>query len=249
MKKYNFFKFVNKLMRKKPINFIQKSASPATNPRIPASWRNSKGFDCKIISPDSKCLCDHRYKDHNNSDFSTFHVHCNQKKCSCPQFFYLPSFISHDLSCFCDHSYKFHDPISHKCTKGNCGGCDKKGFNSAYICQCGERFNQHSTIFEGKLISNAIEFEGEFPEKYEGNYEDSVDIEDYERNIRKNGKLKDFNDKLLLEQRINNEEIADELYRERLMKKIGSFNEEMPEVSALSLYRTPHSYIRYNFKI
>ena len=245
-------------MIKKPINFTQKPANSSTNPRISASWRNSKGIDCKIITPDSKCLCDHRYKDHNNTDFSTFHVHCKQKKCSCPQFFYIPSFNSPDFSCFCDHSYKFHDPISHKCTKGNCGGCDKKGFNSAYICACGERFNQHFTIFEGDLQrksrENIDEFDYKNREGKSGKFDDFASLEnedtfeDYERNKRKNGKLKDFNEKLVDEQRINNEEIDEELYRERIMKKIGDFGDEEPEISALSLYRAPHSYIRYNFK-
>lgn len=41
-----------------------------------ASWRNSKGFDCKMIGPETKCFCNHKFKDHNYLDVSKKSIHC-----------------------------------------------------------------------------------------------------------------------------------------------------------------------------
>ena len=127
-------------MLRKPLDISKPASEPSTNKqRLYSCWRNVKGIDCKMIGPETKCLCDHRYKEHNHSDLVSFHIHCKQKKCKCPQFFYIPTYGSYDFKCLCKHSYKFHDPISHRCLKGNCGGCNK-GFNSAWTCACGCRY-------------------------------------------------------------------------------------------------------------
>jgi hypothetical protein len=30
--------------------------------RLYVSWRNTKGIDCKMVGPETKCFCNHRFK-------------------------------------------------------------------------------------------------------------------------------------------------------------------------------------------
>ena len=34
--------------------------------RYVIKYTNNKGVDCKMIGPETKCFCDHRYKEHNH---------------------------------------------------------------------------------------------------------------------------------------------------------------------------------------
>lgn len=53
---------------------------------------------------------------------------------------------SADFKCLCKHSYREHDPITKKCTKGQCG-CNVR-FASTWSCSCGYKFTEHNTVFE-----------------------------------------------------------------------------------------------------
>ena len=44
--------------------------------RIYVSWRNKKNIECKMIGPETKCFCNHRFKEHDNQNIK---VHCNVK--------------------------------------------------------------------------------------------------------------------------------------------------------------------------
>lgn len=220
--------------------------------RLYTSWKNSKGIECKMIGPETKCLCDHRYKEHNH-EIHPIKTHCKSKKCTCPQFLYIPTYGSYDFKCLCKHSYKFHDPITRHCTKGNCGGCIK-GFNSAWTCACGAKFNEHTTIFEttgdrkllGKPVDDMERMMGELDTKgIEGDPVETTKENNFgvffQDDLKKKQKLKELNRKIE-KQKIN-----------PLPEKSSSqqdFSEDYCEesVSALKLYQTPHFYIRYNLK-
>ena len=237
-----------------PTNLDQKSSSSTMKQRLYTSWRNTKGIDCKMIGPETKCLCDHRYKEHSH-EINPIKSHCKQKKCKCPQFFYIPTYGSYDFKCLCKHSYKFHDPISHRCTKGNCGGCNK-GFNSAWTCACGARFNEHTTIFEstgqrkdeGREVDDMTRMMGELDLKVLKENSEEIDEEEqeFERqmvDMKKKGKLMELNNRIQKEGG-NQRKIKQEEEEENDDEK-----ENEDEVSAYDLYRTPHGYIRFNVKI
>ena len=41
--------------------WMQKHIDKTKN-RLYVSWRNSKGADCKMVGPETKCFCNHRSK-------------------------------------------------------------------------------------------------------------------------------------------------------------------------------------------
>lgn len=43
-----------------------------------------------MIGPATKCICDHRYKDHNYTNAPDKKVHCKVKGCPCTCFYYVP---------------------------------------------------------------------------------------------------------------------------------------------------------------
>ena len=265
MKIFNFYEFfINFQIFKISLIFVRKFIPMHSRPNIDldekisrgphkqllyASWRNAKGIDCKMIGPETKCLCDHRYKEHNH-EIDPIRTHCKQKKCTCPQFFYVPTYASYDFKCLCKHSYKFHDPISHRCTKGNCGGCNK-GFNSAWMCACGARFNEHTTIFEstvqrkevGREVDDMTRMMGELDVKdLQQNAEEEDEREyEYEKKVvdlKKKGKLYELNNKI---EKVGGYPEEGERYQDN--------EEEEDEIKAYELYKTTHSYIRFNVKI
>ena len=198
-------------------------------------WRNHKGHDCKAIPLDAKCLCDHLYKQH--SHLNAPQTHCKEKKCTCPAFFYVPLTDYFNPNCYCDHSNRYHDPITHHCTKGNCGGCHK-GYNIAFVCPCGDRFDQHKTFFEGIGVKEEKQvplLEKPLVEIKEKAFvrEEALD-EEQERLFRKKNRLVELNNRIEKPLKvIENEAFSDEE---------GDF------VKALTLYNTPHGYIRYKIK-
>lgn len=64
-----------------------------------------------------------------------------EKKCPCPEFFYIPSEASYDFKCLCKLSFKLHDAITKK-------GPRCQGFKSTWTCSCGKRWEEHGTVFE-----------------------------------------------------------------------------------------------------
>ena len=135
-------------MSEKEYEDFKKNYAKNTKNRIYASWRNSRGLDCKMIGPASMCFCGHRFKEHEflqpvNKKVQTHNndkVFCKRPKCTCPTFSHVPQFGANDFKCLCKHSYTEHDPISKKCSKGMCG-CSK--FSSTWSCSCGSKFGEH----------------------------------------------------------------------------------------------------------
>jgi hypothetical protein len=106
-------------MSEKDYENFKKTIGEKTKNRIYACWRNTRGVECKMIGPATKCFCDHRFKEHeflNPKDKTK--IHCKVPKCSCPCYYYIPAYGSYDFKCLCKHSYKLHDPVTKKCSKG-----------------------------------------------------------------------------------------------------------------------------------
>eukprot|EP00826_Nyctotherus_ovalis_P012798 TRINITY_DN1340_c0_g1_i20.p1 TRINITY_DN1340_c0_g1~~TRINITY_DN1340_c0_g1_i20.p1 ORF type:complete len:286 (-),score=74.43 TRINITY_DN1340_c0_g1_i20:47-904(-) len=125
----------------------KKKVQKARENRLYVAWRNSKGMDCKMVGPSSSCFCGHRYRDHNFDNVKTKEVHCKDKKCACRLFSYVPIYGSADLKCLCKHSYMQHDPRTKKCKTAKCT-CSK--FISNHSCSCGQRYPEHTTVFESR---------------------------------------------------------------------------------------------------
>ncbi|KAL4454936.1 hypothetical protein ABPG74_006318 [Tetrahymena malaccensis] len=128
-------------------HLLEKSSS-----KLYALWTNpKKNKECKQIQANTKCFCDHDYKNHeylNPQDKSK--VHCKVKNCPCRNYSYVPSQGNLDFKCNCKHSHKLHDPISRRCTFLNCGACNR-GFQTNYVCpQCNAAFSEHVLVFESR---------------------------------------------------------------------------------------------------
>lgn len=106
--------------------------------RLFTSWYNTKGLQCKIVGPSTKCFCDHLFKYHTTTGGK---LKCSQAGCKCGDFCYIPIYGSQDLKCNCKHSYQQHDV-----GKRNCKACPCKLFSSNWSCSCGMKFDDHKTI-------------------------------------------------------------------------------------------------------
>ncbi len=42
----------------------QLPVSEKSKNRLYLSWNNAKGTECKMIGPETKCFCNHKFKDH-----------------------------------------------------------------------------------------------------------------------------------------------------------------------------------------
>lgn len=99
-----------------------------------------------MVGPETKCFCNHKFKDHNYLNPTGKRAPCSAAKCKCKCFEYIPSHGAYDFKCLCKHSFKEHDCISKKCEKPSCSQC--AGFASAWTCSCGCRYSEHDSIVE-----------------------------------------------------------------------------------------------------
>jgi len=121
----------------------RKAANPAR--RLYVNWRNASGLDCKAIGPQSMCLCQHRYNEHDWDSFEQRRVRCKMPGCSCTCFSYIPIRGAQDLKCSaCHTSYTEHRPSDHGCPRGG------TTFTSAMTCSCTQTYQQHRTVFESR---------------------------------------------------------------------------------------------------
>jgi len=116
--------------------------------RLYVSWQNSKGRDCKLIGPETKCHCQCRYKNHvtdvtDPNAKGARKLKC--KRCSCKGFMYVWSQGPRQIKCGCKHDAEVHDPGRLNCLKCSC-----KKFHSSYRCSCGETHDQHKIVVETK---------------------------------------------------------------------------------------------------
>lgn len=122
--------------------------------RIYTSWvSNENGIECKMVGPETKCFCQHRYKQH-NTDFEVIpttrpiKLPCKVRGCSCKCYLYLPSNGSQSLRCKCKHTSDEHCVSgTYRCKKP---GCSCASFYSSFTCGCGTPCFNHRMIVETK---------------------------------------------------------------------------------------------------
>ena len=133
-----------KVMSEKEFEEYKNKVREARKNHLYVYWRNSTGFDCKAVGPESMCFCGHRFKYHNFDNVKTKKVNCKTAKCKCGLFNYIPVYGSNDVKCLCKHSYSLHDVVTKKC--GKCNSCSH--FTSKFTCNCTEPFDTHETVIE-----------------------------------------------------------------------------------------------------
>ncbi|KAM7384069.1 hypothetical protein PAMA_011426 [Pampus argenteus] len=124
--------------------------------RLYVSFGVPGGIDCKLIGPETQCFCTHRYKQH-KTDFEVvpserpLALPCRVRGCYCPAYQYVPQIGSTPVRCRCKHlSYDHSEATGHLCKKCTC-----TGFQSSYICGCGQPSSAHLTLVETKLEREA----------------------------------------------------------------------------------------------
>ncbi|XP_071478446.1 protein FAM221A-like [Diadema antillarum] len=126
--------------------------------RLFVSWTSPTGMDCKLIGPETKCFCQHRYKQH-KTDFEELPserpilLPCKVKGCKCSAFNYVPLNGSQPIRCRCKHFTDDHSADKHHgCQKA---GCQCVSFRSSFTCSCGQPTYAHDTIVETKAEREA----------------------------------------------------------------------------------------------
>ncbi|XP_057293401.1 protein FAM221A-like [Hydractinia symbiolongicarpus] len=132
--------------------YKEKVLSARINNRLFVSWASvAKGIECKIVGPETKCFCTHRYKQH-KTDFDVLptpiKLPCNAPDCNCKSYSYVPLNGTQPIRCTCKHFADEHSFVgAKKCKKP---GCTCKKFHSAFTCGCGEPTYNHQMIVETK---------------------------------------------------------------------------------------------------
>ncbi|XP_036372198.1 protein FAM221A isoform X3 [Megalops cyprinoides] len=118
--------------------------------RLYVSFGVPGGIDCKLVGPETPCLCSHRYKQH-QTDFEELPserplaLPCRVRGCGCVSYQYVHLCGSQPVRCRCKHSARDHsEAAGHLCRK--CSGCT--GFHSPYTCGCGQPGYAHETLVE-----------------------------------------------------------------------------------------------------
>ncbi|KAL4422701.1 hypothetical protein ABPG75_008898 [Micractinium tetrahymenae] len=98
--------------------------------------------ECIPIRSESRCLCGHRYKEH-QQDHPVGAWSCGSKGCACRGFFYIVAEGAWILRCRCKHKHIEHSPATHACVKPGCG-CS--AFDSPWVCNCDHPWADHKQI-------------------------------------------------------------------------------------------------------
>lgn len=132
------------------VDKILDSNSNTTNPALKSIVNMNKcsvkwsciscNNECIAVTQESRCICGHRLKNHDNSNHS-----CMTSKCKCKSFFFIVAEGAWILRCRCKHKHTDHDSSTreHGCLK--CSNCQV--FESPWICNCGHSWNLHTQLF------------------------------------------------------------------------------------------------------
>ena len=111
-------------------------------------------MDCKLIGPETKCICQCRYKSHLTDVKDVESVDSRRlpcRRCACRGFRFVFSNGPRQIKCKCKHDAEVHRPVApNKCIR-----CPCPAYSSTYRCGCGETFDQHRLVVESKLERKA----------------------------------------------------------------------------------------------
>ncbi|KAM9838279.1 protein FAM221A [Aulostomus maculatus] len=119
--------------------------------RLYVSFGVPGGVDCKLIGPETKCFCEHRYKQHQTDievvpSEGPLALPCRVRGCYCSAYEYVPQIGAVPVRCRCKHLPQDHSEASgHFCKK-----CACSKFQSPYTCGCGQPSFTHQTLVETK---------------------------------------------------------------------------------------------------
>ncbi|KDO33831.1 hypothetical protein SPRG_01710 [Saprolegnia parasitica CBS 223.65] len=115
--------------------------------------------ECIPVREESRCLCDHRLKEHPSSvddprvkDPAKFKAFaCTTSRCVCKAFFYIVAEGAWILRCRCKHKHVEHDAgrPPFVCKKPKCA-CT--GFDSPWVCNCAHPWSDHVQTQEIKTF-------------------------------------------------------------------------------------------------
>ena len=130
------------------------AASSASAKKYKCVWQcNSCGTSCFPTTAESRCICGHRLRNHGSNSNHT----CDEKKCECKGFYYIPSEGSWMLRCRCKRKATEHAPVKpYKSTKPPLNGVICIGFDSPWVCNCGCPWSNHNQRFEEIKLSARI---------------------------------------------------------------------------------------------
>ena len=117
--------------------------------------------ECIPVRRESRCLCGHRLKEHNNESFQ-----CDSKGCKCVHFLFIVAEGAWILRCRCKHKHIDHDCTNkwhpcNKCTKEKC-----KKFDSPWVCNCGHPWSVH---VQSTVERNLFEIGPQLQDVFSGN--------------------------------------------------------------------------------
>ncbi|XP_065803871.1 protein FAM221A [Labrus bergylta] len=125
--------------------------------RLYVSFGVPGSIDCKLIGPETQCFCNHRYKEH-RTEFEVVPTErplalpCRVRRCNCVAYQYVPRIGQNPVRCRCKHLPEDHNEATgHLCKK--CSSCS--GYQSPYICGCGQPSSAHQTLVETKVEREA----------------------------------------------------------------------------------------------
>ncbi|XP_060916440.1 protein FAM221A [Labrus mixtus] len=125
--------------------------------RLYVSFGVPGSIDCKLIGPETQCFCNHRYKEH-RTEFEVVPTErplalpCQVRRCNCVAYQYVPRIGQNPVRCRCKHLPEDHNEATgHLCKK--CSSCS--GYQSPYICGCGQPSSAHQTLVETKVEREA----------------------------------------------------------------------------------------------
>eukprot|EP00047_Mylnosiga_fluctuans_P011199 m.20037 g.20037 ORF g.20037 m.20037 type:complete len:403 (-) comp3493_c0_seq2:184-1392(-) len=131
-----------------------------TQNRLYVSWGiATAAVDCKLVGPETMCLCGHRYRQH-RTDFehvpsgAAVDVACRASGCACSQYTYIPRVLgSAAPRCTCKHLASEHSPARpNACDKA---GCMCRAYASGIRCECGQPYVEHRTLVETRAERQA----------------------------------------------------------------------------------------------
>ena len=146
-----------------PIEFHHHQSNKVIKKKQLAWVCNTCDKECIPIRSESRCLCGHRLKEHDETQTDNTNgkgiVPCKHPKCKCKNFYFIVADGAWILRCQCKHKHTDHDPTGkdHPCLRNN---CKCKSFFSPWVCNCDHPWSAHKQILREKIFDPSRLFGG-----------------------------------------------------------------------------------------